>query len=229
MATEKRHLDQELEAIRENLLKMGGEVESMVSRAIHALLHRDDIEAQEVRDQDRRVDALEKRIDEECLRLLALQQPTAVDLRFIVSVMKIVNDLERIGDSAENIAFAVLQLNSEPPLKPYVDIPRMAEITQGMVRDALDSFVGRNAALALEVRSRDTRIDQLYEQLFRELMTFMIENPENVRRALHILLIAHNLERIADHATNIGEDVVYYLEGRDVRHPVRDAAGGTGE
>lgn len=216
---EKRHLDQELEVVRENLLKMGGEVESMVSRAIHALVHRDDIEAQDVRDQDRRVDALEKRIDEECLRLLALQQPTAVDLRFIVSVMKIVNDLERIGDSAENIAFAVLQLNSEPPLKPWVDIPRMAEITQGMVRDALDSFVGRNSALALEVRTRDSEIDQLYEQVFRELMTFMIENPENVRRALQILLIAHNLERIADHATNIGEDVIYYLEGRDVRHP----------
>lgn len=226
---EKRHLDQELEVVRENLLKMGGEVESMVSRAIHALVHRDDIEAQDVREQDRRVDALEKRIDEECLRLLALQQPTAVDLRFIVSVMKIVNDLERIGDSAENIAVAVLQLNSEPPLKPYVDIPRMAEITQGMVRDALDSFVGRNAALALEVRNRDNRIDELYEQLFRELMTFMIENPETVRRSLHILLIAHNLERIADHATNIGEDVVYYLEGRDVRHPGRNSAGGSGE
>jgi len=216
---EKRQLDQDLEEIRENLLKMGGEVESMVSRAIQALLDRDDIEAQAVREQDRRVDRLEKQIDEECLRLLALQQPAAVDLRFVISAMKIVNDLERIGDSAENIASSVLQLNQEPPLKPYVDIPRMAEITQGMVRDALDSFVGRNSTLALEVRTRDTEIDQLYEQLFRELMTFMIENPETVRRALHILLIAHNLERIADHATNIGEDVVYFLEGKDVRHP----------
>jgi phosphate transport system protein len=216
---ERRHLDHDLETLRENLLKMGGEVESMVARAIQALLDRNDIEAQAVRDQDRRVDRLEKQIDEQCSRLLALQQPTAVDLRFILSVMKIVNDLERIGDSAENIAVSVLQLNQEPPMKPYIDIPRMAEITQSMVRDALDSFVERDGALARGVCGRDQEIDNLYEQLFRELLTFMIDNPRNVRRALHILLIAQNLERIADHATNVGEDVVYYLEGKDIRHP----------
>ena len=132
--------------------------------------------------------------------------------------MKIATDLERMGDSAVNIAQAVEVLNQEPPLKPYIDLPRLAEITQSMVRDSLDSFVRKDARAALEVCKRDDQVDALYKQLFRELLTYMMEDPRNTARALHLLLIARNYERIADHATNIGEDVIFYVEGRDIRH-----------
>jgi phosphate transport system protein len=132
--------------------------------------------------------------------------------------MKIVNDLERVADSAVNIAQSVLVLNEEPQLKPYVDLPRLSDLVRQMVRDSLDAFVRRDARLAVSVCRRDDEIDALYKQLFRELLTFMIEDPKAVSRALHLLLIARNLERIADHATNISEDVVYYVEGRDIRH-----------
>ena len=214
-----RHVDQELNEVRQRLLKMGGEVEGMLSDSIRALVSRDSVLARAVRERDRAVDALEKEIDGACLRILARQQPTAVDLRFLVSVMKIVNDLERIGDSTTNVAQSILVLNEKEPLKPYVDIPRMAQIAQEMVKESLDSFVEGDSARAIAVCERDEEIDAIYEQLFRELLTYMIEKPENVKRALHILLVAHNLERIADHATNVAEDVVYFLEGRDIRHP----------
>jgi phosphate transport system protein len=132
--------------------------------------------------------------------------------------MKIATDLERMGDSAVNVAQAVARLNEEPPLKPYIDLPRLALITQEMVRDALDSFVRRDARAAIEVCKRDDDVDGLYKQLFRELVTYMVEDPRNITRALHLLLVARNYERIADHATNIAEDVVFYVEGRDIRH-----------
>ncbi len=213
-----RHLDQDLEGVRQQLLRMGGEVEAMVAGAMQALVDRNAAQAEAVRVHDRDVDRLEKEIDENCARLLATRQPTAVDLRFLVSVMKIVNDLERVGDSAVNIAQAVVALNEEPQLKPYVDLPRLADLVRRMVRDSLDAFVRRDAALAFAVCRRDDQIDALYKQLFRELLTYMIEDPTAVSRALHLLLIARNLERIADHATNISEDVIYYVEGRDIRH-----------
>lgn len=213
-----RHRDQEFEKIRQALLRMGGLVERMISEAMASLLERDTPRAQAVIRTDSDVDHLEKDLDEACHSVLALQQPTAVDLRFLVAVMKIANDLERMGDSAVNIAEAVEVLNQEPPLKPYIDLPRLAAITQEMVRDSLDSFVRRDARAAFEVCKRDDEVDGLYRQLFRELLTYMIEDPRTVTRALHILLIARNYERIADHATNIGEDVVFYVEGRDIRH-----------
>ena len=221
-----RHRDQDLDKIRQKLLRMGGLVERMISEAMQALLERDDARAHAVIRTDSEVDQLEKEIDGLCNRMLALQQPTAVDLRFLVSTMKIATDLERMGDSAVNIAQAVEVLNQEPPLKPYIDLPRLAEITQGMVRDSLDSFVRKDARAALEVCKRDDDVDALYKQLFRELLTYMIEDPRTVTRALHLLLIARNYERIADHATNVGEDVIFYVEGRDIRHTMNDEPSG---
>ena len=197
---------------------MGGLVEGMIGGAMQALIDRDTSHASVVIDSDNQVDALEKEIDEDCHTVLGLQQPTASDLRFLVSVMKIATDLERMGDAAVNIAQAVEVLNQEPQLKPYIDLPRMSLVAREMVRDSLDAFVERNTAKALAVWKRDDDVDALYRQMFRELLSFMMEDPQTVTRALHLLLVARNFERIADHATNIAEDVVYYVDGRDIRH-----------
>jgi phosphate transport system protein len=213
-----RHRDQELDKIRQTLLRMGGVVERMIHEAMRALMDRDQPRAQVVIRTDDEVDHLQLEIDGLCNRMLALQQPTAVDLRFLVATMKIATDLERMGDSAVNVAQAVEVLNQEPPLKPYIDLPRLADLTQGMVRDALDSFVRRDARAALDVCKRDDDVDGLYKQLFRELVTYMVEDGKTITRALHLLLIARNFERIADHATNVAEDVIFYVEGRDIRH-----------
>jgi phosphate transport system protein len=215
-----RRIDQDLDRIRQSLLRMAAAVEGMVAKATRALLDRDLDLCREVVRQDDEVDLMELEIDEVCHSVLLLRQPTAVDLRFLVAVMKINSDLERIGDSAVNIAQAVEQLNEQPPLKPYIDLPHLSNLVQKMVRDSLDAFVGRDAALAAAVSARDDEVDGLYHQIFRELLTYMTEDPRTVSRALHLLLVARNLERIADHATNISEDVIYYVEGRDVRHPM---------
>ena len=213
-----RHRDHDLDKIRQSLLRMGGVVERMLHEAMRALTDRDEPRAQAVIRTDDEIDRLQVEIDGLCNRMLALQQPTAVDLRFLVATMKIATDLERMGDSAVNVAQAVEVLNQEPPLKPYIDLPRLADLTQSMVRDALDSFVRKDARAAVDVCRRDDEVDGLYKQLFRELVTYMIEDPRNITRALHLLLIARNYERIADHATNVAEDVVFYVEGRDIRH-----------
>ena len=212
------HLDQELYQIRQRLLEMGGRVEEMIAGAMSSLTERDSEQAQRIVEEDRLVDRLEKALDEACISIMATRQPTAGDLRFLVAVMKIVNDLERMGDSAKNIAQAAIIINQEAPLKPYIDLPHMARLARQMVHESLDSFVQRNAGLAREVWKRDDEIDALYHQLFRELLTYMIEDPKKAPRALYLLLVAHNLERIADHATNVCEDVVYYVEGQDMRH-----------
>ena len=175
-------------------------------------------EVAEVIHQDMEVDRIELDLDEACHATLARNQPTAIDLRFLIAVMKITNDLERIGDSAVNIAQSAHKLMEEPPLKPYIDLPKMSALVRGMVREALDAFVRRDSELATKVLRSDDTIDALYRQLFRELLTFMIEDPKTISRALHLLLIARNLERIADHATNIAEDVIYLVEGEIVRH-----------
>jgi len=213
-----RHRDQELEKIRQTLLRMGGLVERMIGEAMQALVDRDMVRAQAVIATDDEVDEVEKELDELCQRFIALQQPAAVDLRFLVATMKIATDLERMGDSAVNVAQAAEVLNREPPLKPYIDLPRLARIAQEMVRDALDSFVQRDTAAALDVCHRDDEVDSLYKQLFRELLTYMMEDARNITRALHLLLVARNFERVADHATNVAEDVIFYVEGRDIRH-----------
>ncbi|MGH7385317.1 MAG: phosphate signaling complex protein PhoU [Candidatus Rokuibacteriota bacterium] len=213
-----RHFHEELEALKQTLLAMGGLVEDQIRRAMRALLERDDVMAQEVIDRDRQVNTYDVEVDEQCVSLLALHQPAAGDLRFITTAMKIVTDLERIGDQAVNIAQRVLELNREPQLKPYIDLPRMAERAQSMVKESLDAFVAGDTALARRVCGEDAEVDALKEQIFRELLTFMMEDPRTIPRAIRVILISRFMERVADHATNIAEMVVYLVEGKMVRH-----------
>jgi len=213
-----RHFDEELRDLKAKLLRMGGMVEDQIQGALRALVERDSVLAREVIENDHRVNALDVEVDENCLSLLALQQPTARDLRFITTAMKISTELERMSDLAENICERAIELNEEPQLKPYIDIPRMANAALKMVRDALDAFVASDAALAREVCADDDFIDDLTEQLFRELLSFMLENPATITRAIRITFIAKYLERIADHATNVAELVVYMVEGKIIRH-----------
>ena len=215
---ERYHFETELQALRNQLLTMGGLVEERVHRAVQALIHRKEDDASRVIAQDDEINDLQMDIDDRCLKLLATQTPLAVDLRLITSAMKINADLERIGDQAVNIAESVLVLIPQPPLKPLIDIPRMATIAEKMIRDALDAFVKRDAGLARDVLRRDDEVDELKDQVFRELLTYMMADPGTIQRALSLILISRNLERIADHATNIAEDVIFILEARDVRH-----------
>jgi phosphate transport system protein len=215
---ERHHFEAELQALRNQLLTMGGLVEERVHRAVHALVHRGEEDAQRIIATDKEVNDLQMAIDDRCLRLLATQTPLAGDLRLITSAMKINADLERIGDQAVNIAESVLVLVPQPPLKPLIDIPRMAGIAEKMIRDALDGFVRNDAALARDVLRRDDEVDELKDQVFRELLTYMMADPGTIQRALSLILISRNLERIADHATNIAEDVIFIAEAKDVRH-----------
>ena len=214
-----RQYERELQELKDKILLLGGTVEMMIASAMKSLLSRDSDLARSVIASDPRVDAAELEIDHLSVSLLALRQPAASDLRFITTALKIVTDLERIGDLTVNIAERAIELNEEPPLKPYIDIPRMASTAAGMVHQALDAFVNRNAAEAREVLARDDGVDRLNVQLFRELLTYMIEDPQSVTRALRITFIAKYLERIADHSTNIAQMVIFLIEGRDVRHP----------
>jgi phosphate transport system protein len=213
-----RHFHEELEALKQTLLAMGGLVEDQIRRAMRALLERDDVIAQDVIDRDRQVNTYDVEVDEQCVNLLALHQPAAGDLRFITTAMKIVTDLERIGDQAVNIAQRALELNREPQLKPYIDLPRMADKAQRMVKESLDAFVARDTALARQVCGEDAEVDALKEQIFRELLTYMMEDPRTVSRAIRVILISRFMERVADHATNIAEMVIYLVEGKMVRH-----------
>jgi phosphate transport system protein len=215
-----RHFHEELGALKQTLLAMGGLVEDQIRRVMRALVERDDEQARDVIDRDRQVNAYENEIDEKCVELLALHQPAAGDLRFITTAMKIVTDLERIGDQAVNIAQRALELNREPQLKPYIDLPRMAEKAQAMMKESLDAFVSRDATLARQVRGQDEAVDALNHQIFRELLTFMMEDPSTIPRAIRLILIARFLERVADHATNIAEMVVFLVESKIVRHTV---------
>ena len=221
---ERHHFEADLQALRNQLLTMGGLVEERVHRAVDALIHRREEEAQRIIATDKEVNDLQIDIDNRCLKLLATQTPLAVDLRLITSAMKINADLERVGDQAVNIAENVLVLLPHPPLKPLIDLPRMAEIAEKMVRDALDAFVKRDAELARDVLRRDDEVDGLKDQLFRELLTYMMADPGTIQRALALILISRNLERIADHATNIAEDVIFIAEAKDVRHHAEQEA-----
>ncbi len=213
-----RHFHEELEVLKQMLLAMGGLVEDQIHRVMRALIERDDALAQEVIERDRRVNAMDVEVDEKCVELLALHQPAAGDLRFITTTMKIVTDLERIGDQAVNIAQRAIELNREPQLKPYIDLPRMAEKAGRMVKESLDAFVNRDTALARRVCAEDEAVDALKEQVFRELLTFMMEDARTIPRAIRLILISRFLERVADHATNIAEMVIYLVEGKMVRH-----------
>ena len=215
-----RHFHDELEILKQTLLAMGGLVEDQIRRVMRALTDRDDTVAQEVIDRDRQVNAYDVEVDEKCVELLALHQPKARDLRFITTAMKIVTDLERIGDQAVNIAQRALELNREPQLKPYIDLPRMAAGAQRMVRESLDAFVSRDTELARRVCAEDEEVDALKEQIFRELLTFMMEDARTIPRAIRLILISRFLERVADHATNIAEMVIYMVDSKMVRHTI---------
>ena len=210
--------ERELGDLKEKVLKLGSMVEKAISDSIKSLVERNSGIAIKTIDGDPLVNALDVEIDEECIRLIALRQPRAGDLRLITTAMKITTDLERIGDLAVDVAERALELNEEPQLKPYIDIPRMAEIAQGMVKDALDAFVKRDSALARDVLTRDDMVDNLNYQVFNELLFFMIQDTKTVSRAVKITYISKYLERIADHATNIAEMVVYLVEGKIIRH-----------
>ncbi|MDE3020090.1 MAG: phosphate signaling complex protein PhoU [Nitrospirota bacterium] len=213
-----RHLDEELARINEQILRMGGLVEQQIRDAMKALVDRDSELARRIIANDRTVNAMDVEIDENCVRVLALQQPTAGDLRFVTTAMKLSTELERMSDLAENIAERALELNEEPQLKPYIDLPRMANWTMRMVKETLDAFVRHDAALARKVCADDDFVDDLTEQLFRELLSFMIEDPKTITRAIRLTFIGKYIERIADHATNMAELVVYMVEGKIIRH-----------
>jgi len=215
---ERHHFETELQQLKNQLLTMGALVEERVHQAVHALVHRREEEAERVIAADKEINDLQIDIDDRALRLLATQTPLAVDLRLITSTMKINANLERIGDQAVNVAENVLKLLPHPPLKPLIDIPRMAEIAKKMTRDALDAFVNKDPDLARDVLRRDDEVDLLKDQIFRELLTYMMADPGTIGRALSLILVSRNLERIADHATNIAEDVIFIAEARDVRH-----------
>jgi phosphate transport system protein len=215
---ERHHFETELQSLKNRLLNMGALVEERVHAAIQALMERNLEAAEAIARGDEEVNALQIEIDDRCLKLLALQQPMASDLRLITSAMKINADLERIGDQAVNIAENAIKMLAAPPLKPLIDLPRMAEIAERMTRDSLDAFVRRDPALARQVLARDDEVDGLKDTVFRVLLTYMMADPGTIERALSLILISRNIERIADHATNIAEDVIFVVEARDVRH-----------
>jgi phosphate transport system protein len=210
--------EQELRHLREQLLLMGSHVEGIIGNSLKALVERDSELAERTIAADSTIDRLEVEIDGLCLHVLARRQPVASDLRLVAMVLKAVTDLERMGDLGVNIAERVLELNREPSLKPYVDLPRMAGETQMMLREALDAFVAKDADRAGRVIDHDQIIDDLYAQVFRELLTYMMEDAKNVYRATRLQSVAKYLERIADHATNLAELVVFMVKGRDIRH-----------
>ena len=213
-----RHFDQDLQQLKERLLYMGSLAETMIHIAVKALVDRNRAILQEVFRHEKDVNQLQIEIDDRCIKMIALHQPTAGDLRFITAAMKINSDLERIADQTVNISETTEYLLQEPQLKPLIDVPRMAQIATKMLKDALDSFVNRDENLARSVLIRDDQVDELKTQVFRELLTYMISDPATIKRALDLILISRNLERIADHATNIAEDVVFVVAGKDIRH-----------
>jgi len=218
-----RHFDQELTELKDQLLLMASLVQENLRRAMRTLVERDSSMVELVEREDDQIDELEMHIDEICIKLLAIRSPVASDLRLITMAMKISVDLERIGDQAVNVARRAKVLNQEPPLKPLVDIPRMANIAQDMIKDALDAFVFNKPDLARKIPPRDHEVDELNRQLCRELTSFMLEDPATITRALNLMFVAKFIERIADHATNIGEEVVYLSEGKDIRHHAEEA------
>jgi phosphate transport system protein len=209
--------EQALAELKDKLLTMASLTQTSITNAVRSLTERDDTLAEGVKDLDDQIDRLEIEIDDAAISLLSTA-PLARDLRFIIVAMKISHDLERAGDEATGVAKQAIKLNKEPQLKPYVDIPRMAERGLAMLSEALDAFINRDAAKARAVLPKDQEVNELHKQLQRELVSYIIESPPNISRALPLMTIAKRLERIADHATNIAEEVVYLHEGRDIRH-----------
>jgi phosphate transport system protein len=211
--TTREAFDRELIQLQDDLLRMGALVEESIRRSIEALRARSVDMADAIIAADNTIDALHLDLEDRCLRLMATQQPMAKDLRTIAAVWLMTIDLERMGDHAEDIARATKRMADEPLLKPLVDIPRMADVVQQMLRDGLDAFVRRDTALAQRMAARDDDVDHLYAQVFRELLTYMIEDPRSIQRATHLLMVAQALERMGDHVTNIAERVIYMVTG----------------
>lgn len=211
--TTREAFDHELTRLQDDLLRMGALVEEAIRRSIEALRARSVEMADAIVEADDTIDALHLDLEDRCLRLMATQQPMAKDLRTIAAVWTMTIDLERIGDHAEDIARATKRMADQPLLKPLIDVPRMAEVVQGMLRDGLDAFVRRDTGLAERMAARDDEVDHLYGQVFRELLTYMIEDPRSIQRATHLLMVAQALERMGDHATNIAERVIYMVTG----------------
>jgi phosphate transport system protein len=222
------HFEQELEKLKEQLLAMATLVEETLRDAIKALVERDSDLIQKTMGKEDKINRMENAIDEMCLKLLALRQPMAVDLRFITSAMKIATDLERMGDQAINICERAASLNQEPQIKPYIDIPRMAEIVQSMVKDVLDAFVNRDPSLARSVCARDDIVDGLNDQVHRELLTYMMEDPKIISRSVHLMIVSRCLERIADHATNVAEDVIFMVDAKVIKHHAEEKENKSG-
>jgi phosphate transport system protein len=220
-----RHFEREIDSLKEQLLLMGGRAEQLVRKSIASLVRRDPDLARETFDDDRQIDRLEIDIEERCIRLFALQQPLATDLRFIMAALKISNDLERVGDHGVNIAQSTIRLVEQPQLKPLVDIPRMADLSTAMLNDALDAFVRRDSESARRLCAKDDEVDQLNRQVFRELISYMIESPSTISRAMELILVARNLERVADLATNIAEEVVFVHEAKIIKHHADERVG----
>lgn len=215
-----RHFEEEFDKIKSKILMMGSLVEDQIRNALTALVERDEALAQQVIENDHKVNTFDVEIDEMALAALVRYQPVAKDLRFVTTAMKISTELERMSDLAENICERAIELNEEPQLKPYIDIPHMAERARIMVKESLDAFVKMDSALARKVIQDDDFVDILTEQLFRELLSFMMENPKTISRAIRLSFISKYIERLADHATNVAELVVYLVEGKIIRHTV---------
>ena len=216
------HYEMELQDIKNNLIYLGALTEKAIHSAMTSLTDRDTDLAKKVIANDYEIDKMDKDIEEKCIKMLALRQPTAIDLRFITTAIKITGHLERIGDMAVNIAEKAIQLNEEPKLKPYIDLPNISSIVEKMVAKALDALIKRDLQIADDVRQIEQEVDDLNEQIFRELLTFMMEDSKSIHRALLIMHVSKNLERIADHAQGIADMVTYMITGENVRHLSRD-------
>jgi phosphate transport system protein len=219
-----RHFDEQIQDIRQKLVRMGGLAESMISSALKMLIGRDDRHFRDVQEREEQVNALQIEIDDLAVRVTALQQPVGSDVRFLFMAARITSELERIADQAINICQSAEHLLKAPPLKPFVDIPIMAEIAQRMVRDSLDALVRKDTTIAQRVLTEEDKVDAFRDQIFRELLTYMMADPATIPRALSLILISRNLERVGDHATNIAEEVIYWIQGRDIRHHHEDPA-----
>lgn len=213
-----RQFDEELKTLQEKLLYMASLAQESITMAIKGLKERKEKYAEKVMEQEKEINLLDIEIDELCMRLLALRQPMAVDLRLITASLRISSELERIGDQSINIVERTMELLKVPLLKPLIDIPRMATLAESMVRDSITAFVNRDEALARNVCERDDEVDNLNDQIFRELLTYMMQDPSSIKRAVDLILVGRHLERIADHATNISEDVIYFVKGKTIKH-----------
>lgn len=217
-----RHFDEELKNLKEKLLQMADIAQEMIGLSVKALVERKEALAKEVFSLEDKVNHMEVEIEDFVLRLLALRQPAAGDLRLLTAVLKINNDLERVADQAVNIAEIAVELLQHPSLKPLIDIPHMANLAQRMIKNSLDAFVNQDAQLAKKVCEDDDAVDRINEQIFRELLTTIIGDPKNVARAVDLILVSRNIERVADHATNISEDVIFIVEGKNIKHHIQE-------